>query len=149
VALILGGEMVTDLKILLDDGSNCCLITERCCRKLDIPVLTTKLSLTTSNAKGTPVIGVTPIVQVIYGPTSPEAVITYHSFLVVGGMDEVYEVLLGNVDSQQYGGRIETADHSYSLRPKWATLGKASPILSLPTLFAAPVRPARRTGAGH
>jgi hypothetical protein len=50
--------------IMLDDGANACLITEKTCMHLDIPYGPPDVKLHTSNGVGTPVVGVTPPLMV-------------------------------------------------------------------------------------
>ena len=142
LALLLNDQLVVPQRVFIDDGSSICLCTARTCRELGIPILPTNLSLTTSNAIGTSVVGCTPMVQLVYGPGDPNCVRVWHSFLVTD-LDSVYSILLGNLDMQTYMGRIDGADHSFTLRPQWSSLGPRSPVLTLPTFFAAPqaVRP--------
>ena len=57
--------------------------------------------------------------------------------LVVRGMDHVYEVLLGNIDTQRFDGVIDSRNQTYTLRLSYPD---DDIIVSLPTMYAAPRR---------
>ena len=137
---LLGGDgsIHTDIWVLVDDGSDINLITEATCLRLGIPIYPTSIRLTTSNGDSG-VIGITRPIPFTYGVGAPfHATLTVsHSMLVVRRMDHVYEVLLGNIDTQRFDGIIDSRTQTYTLRLSYSD---DEIIVSLPTMYAAPRR---------
>ena len=132
------GLIHTDIRVMVDDGSDINLITEATCVRLGIPICPTNICLTTSNGQ-TAVAGVTPPLPITYGVGGGPlaSLTTHHCLLVVRDMDHVFEVLLGNVDTQRFGGTIDSLSHTYTLHLSYPD---DEIKVSLPTTYAAPRR---------
>lgn len=141
VGLVTGTTLtVRGLRVMADDGANAHLITRNTCMKLGIPIEPCAMKLTSCTAHNNPVVGITPPIQVVYGVGRPDAVKVWHHFIVTEGMDSVYNVLLGNADTNAYGAIIDAGTNLYTLRTHFDTLNVRSPTLSLPTMLAPPAR---------
>jgi hypothetical protein len=135
VGLNYNGQIHTKLRIMLDSGANINIMTEDAAKKMGIPIRPTSIRLTTSNEHTTPVLGITPPVQIVYGVGSPAPMRTNHYFLVTKGMDSLYQVLIGNLDTQKYGGITDAGALTHTLRPQFPTVGIDSTRLTLPTVY--------------
>lgn len=131
-------------RVMLDDGANANLITRRTCKSAGIPILECDVSLTSCTAHDNPVMGITPPILVVYGVGHPDSIKVWHRFIVTDGMDSLYNVLLGNADTNTFGAVIDAGTGTYTLRTQFCTRNVTSPTLSLPTVLAPP---AHREGA--
>ena len=140
LGLSLHGEMHTDLLTLCDDGSNIHLLTLATCRRKGIPVHPTSIRLTTSNASDTGVAGITDPISMTYGVggAGGASLTVHHCMLVVDGMDHVFEMLLGNIDTQRFDGIINSRSSEYTLHPHARGSVDGETSVSLPTMYAAP-----------
>jgi hypothetical protein len=129
VALMIGGKRVSDLVTMADDGANVHLMTRQACVKKGVSFFPSAITLTTSNALSTKPLGVTGPVTIVYG-CGPNEVRVDHCFVVVEGMDSVFEVLLGNVDTEAFAGVIDAKAQTYSL-----TRNPACNPIVLPTVM--------------
>ena len=145
ISLLIPGDAGEDpiahsnLRILIDDGSTAHLISEAACRKLGIPINPTTLQLSTSTSASSSVVGLTPALQLSYG-TPPAGIMEYHYFIVTKGVEHLYDILLGNIETKKYMGSISTYPNSLNLLPDFPTLGLSSPTLSIPCRFLRPRR---------
>jgi hypothetical protein len=48
-------------------------------------------------------------------------------------MEQLYEVLIGNLDTQQYGGTTDSGAGTHTLRPQFQQIGMKSSTLTFPT----------------
>jgi hypothetical protein len=135
VSIMVSGLAHTSIRIMLDDGANCNLMDEATRLALGIALHPTNIRLTTSNGSGTPVLGITPPLLVVYGSGCDEAIEVWHYFLVTKDMGHVYGILLGNLDTQRFGGIINAADNTLALHTEYERLGTQSPKLVLPTVL--------------
>jgi hypothetical protein len=133
VGILYEGQIATSLKIMLDSGANINLMSEGTCKKLGIPVLPTSIRLTTSNQRTTETAGITPPVGIVYGVDTAQPLVVWHYFLVTRGMEQLYEVLIGNLDTQQYGGTTDSGAGTHTLRPQFQQIGMKSSTLTFPT----------------
>ena len=133
MGILYDGQVATSLKSMLGSGANVNLITEATCNTLGIPVYPTSIRLTTSNQRTTETAGITPPVGIVYGVGTAQPLIAWHYFLVTAGMDQLYEVLLGNLDAQQFGGTTDSGANTHTLRPQFQQIGLKSPMLTFPT----------------
>ena len=97
---------------------------------MKIPIRPTTFGVTTSTGSGT-FVGETPPVLVTYGLGREEAVHRWHIFFVTT-QRHLYGVLLGNMDTDEFGGGLDTGRSVYFLRPAYSTLGVSAPMLELP-----------------
>ena len=135
---------------MLDDAANCNLMNDNQRKALGIELLPTDITLTTSNGSSTPVLGITPPLLVVYGAGSPNPIRVWHYFLVTKDMGHVYGILLGNLDTQRFGGIINAPDSTLTLHPEYERLGAQSPKLVLPTVLqSAGNLPHRKEGLGR
>lgn len=140
VTLTYQGQVFRNLIVMLDSGSNVNLITTKTCEDLGISIMPTNTRLTTSNANGSAVEGVTPPILVTYGEPGNDLQ-EWHYFLVTpASVQHVYQVLLGNSDSLSYGAIQDDGTHQYSLRTQFSSLGVASPVITLKTYTGCPQR---------
>ena len=138
VGLEFDGVKHLESNIMLDLGSNVCLTDDKWCSDHNIPVFETGLSLNTSNAVGTGLFGITPVLTISYG-SPPHEVRTKHAFLVVPHRKKApFRVLIGNSDVLRYGGSQDLGTQTLSLRTHWDTMGLKSPVVSLPLLARRP-----------
>jgi len=132
------GVKSSDPSIMLDLGSNVCLIDDKWCHEHNIPVYETSLSLNTSNAVSTSLVGITPPLAVCYGPPSHE-VRTYHAFLVVRYRKKApFRALIGNCDVMRFHGIQDLGTQTVSFRTEWDTKGVNSPLVTFPILARRP-----------
>ena len=132
------GVKHTDPRTMLDLGSNVSLVDDKWCVEKGIPILPTHLSLSTSNATGTAVLGTTPVCTLSYG-SPPNEVRTQHAFLVVPYRKKApFRVLIGNGDAMALGGIQDLGINSFSVRTQFSTLGTRSPVLSYPLISSLP-----------
>ena len=125
-------------RTMLDLGSNVSLVDNKWCVEKGIPILPTQLSLNTSNATGTGVLGTTPMCTVSYG-SPPHEVRTQHAFLVVPYRKKApFRVLIGNGDAMSLGGIQDLGTNAFSIRTQYSTLGTRSPVLSYPLISSLP-----------
>ena len=116
---------------LLDPGANVNIITEPTCLKLGIAILPTTMRLTTSTSQDNPVVGITPPIAFIYGVGSSNPLVTWHRCLVTRGMDELYQVLIGNLDLDRYGAVMDAGRQQLTMRPHFSLTGVNSPTIQL------------------
>jgi hypothetical protein len=139
VGIEYNGKLTTGLKrILIDGGANVHIMSERTARQLGIPWGLTSIRLTTSNEQTTTVLGITPAVQVVYGVGTMHPLRVHHFFLVTKGMHSLYEILLGNLDTQIFGGSTDAGEQTHTLRPQFPVIGLDSRKLTLPTVNHSP-----------
>ena len=132
------GVKHSDSRIMLDLGSNLSLVDDKWCGEKGIPILPTHLSLSTSNATSTAVLGTTPVCTVSYG-SPPNEVRTQHAFLVVPYRKKApFKVLIGNGDAMALGGIQDLGTNSFSIRTQFSTMGTRSPVLSYPLISSLP-----------
>jgi hypothetical protein len=127
VALLLHGRTVIPHSIFLDDGASVDLMDKSFADAIGTVIVPSDISLTTSTEqKADGVLGATEIIAVQYG-TGPTAITSRRSFLVVQGMQNLYQVLLGNTDTIMFDGVINHKKQLY-------TLTGAAGEISIPTI---------------
>lgn len=118
VSLEINGVLHNDFLTLLDIGANINIMTRNLADRLGISVLPTKHMLSTSTQKESAgVMGITPIIPLIYGDEENGGFRTYHQFLISDSkLQNIYELLLSSVDCQQFQGIIDTEAMQYTLK---------------------------------
>jgi hypothetical protein len=136
VGLVYNGVKHKESKIMLDLGSNVCLVDDQWCKERGIPVIPTTLRLTLASSS-TNLIGITPVLTLSYGANSKFC--TKHAFLVVPYNPKgPFRVLIGNRDLMQYGGIQDLGGNTMSFRTEWDTKGLKSPVVSFPLTSSHP-----------
>ena len=125
VGIMLEGTDVVyiNINMLVDTGANVCCITKKLCNKLGIPILPTTMRLATSTSEGNSLVGVTPPVALIYGVAHPNVLVVWHLFYVTEDVDGIYQVLIGNLDTDRYGAVIDTGSRVLTMRPQFQHMG--------------------------
>jgi hypothetical protein len=121
--------------VMVDDGANCNLMDEAERIACGVRRWPTDITLTTSNGSGTRVLGITDPIKVVYGAGTPHQIAVWHYFLVTEGMGHIYRVLLGNLDTQRFGGVIDAGRNTLTLHGAYPSLGARAPALVLPTIL--------------
>ena len=120
VGLIVGATKFAIKGTMLDFGSNVSLMDDEIAHDLGLEVLDMPMGLHTS-AGTARISGVTSLVWVDYG-SGENAIATHHHFLVVPRQPKgAFRVLIGNTDSQHFGGVHDTAAGTLTLRPHYPT----------------------------
>jgi hypothetical protein len=117
--------------------------------RLGIPILCSEQKLTTMTEKGMSVSGETPLLELVYSPTSSQPFSVFHKFVVVdpkNDLNGIYDILLGNSDSQAYRSTIDAVNDVFTIRPDFARYGVQSREISLPTEWQRPFK-ARRAAS--
>ena len=137
VGLVYNGVKHLEPKMMLDWGSNVCLVDDKWCREKGIDILPTALRLTLASSS-TDLVGITPVLTLSYG-SGPQAFTTRHAFLVVKHNPKgPFRVLIGNRDAMQFGGIQDLGANTLSYRPEWDTKGLKSPLVSFPLTSSHP-----------
>ena len=115
VTLVVNGEGITSNKIMMDDGANVDLMDDTFRRRHGIRMFNLPTRLSTSLSTSTETLGITEIVGIQYG-TGSQAIKVARPFLVAQGMNELYEVLIGNQDTQAFQATICAFTNTYTMR---------------------------------
>ena len=115
VKLVVNGEGITSNKIMMDDGANVDLMDDTFRRRHGIRMFNLPTRLSTSLSTSTETLGITEIVGIQYG-TGSQAIKVARPFLVAQGMNELYEVLIGNQDTQAFQATICAFTNTYTMR---------------------------------
>ena len=143
LGLVVNGQIHTQFRSLMDDASNACLMSRSLADKLGIPILQSEQKLTTMTEKGMCVSGETPLLELVYAPTSAHAFSVYHKFIVVDpktSLDGIYDILLGNSDTQAFRATLDGINDCYTIRPDFQLYGQQSREISLPTPWERPFK---------
>lgn len=146
LGLVVNGQIQVNFRALLDDASNANLMTRDLADRLGIPILCSEQKLTTMTEKGMSVSGETPLLELIYAPTSSQPFSVFHKFVVIdpkNDLNGIYDILIGNSDSQAYRSTIDGVNEVFTIRPDFARYGVQSREISLPTEWQRPFK-ARR-----
>jgi hypothetical protein len=149
LGLVVNGQVHVNFRALLDDASNANLMTRDLADRLGIPILCSEQKLTTMTEKGMSVSGETPLLELVYSPTSSQPFSVFHKFVVVdpkNDLNGIYDILLGNSDSQAYRSTIDAVNDVFTIRPDFARYGVQSREISLPTEWQRPFK-ARRAAS--
>jgi hypothetical protein len=96
--------------------------------------------LTTSMEHGSNVVGITPAVALVYGAGLEKPLIVWHYFLVTRGMDSLYQVLVGNLDTELFGAVADSGRQVLTLRTQYKHMGCNSPTVVLDICQRAPMQ---------
>jgi hypothetical protein len=146
VGLYYEGSTWTNMRMMLDGGANINLISEAVCGQLGIPVGPTTVRLTTSVEHGSSVVGITPAVALMYGVGLEAPLTVWHYFLVTRGMDKLYQVLVGNLDTELFGAVMDSGLQRLTLRTQYKHMGGASPTVVLDICQRIPMRQGEASG---
>jgi hypothetical protein len=149
LGLVVNGQVHVNFRVLLDDASNANLMTRVLADRLGIPILCSEQKLTTMTEKGMSVSGETPLLELVYAPTSSQPFSVFHKFVVIdpkNDLNGIYDVLIGNSDSQAYRSTIDGVNEVFTIRPDFALYGVQSREISLPTEWQRPFK-ARRSAS--
>ena len=113
--LIVGGRMLGQASIMMDDGANVDLMDDEFRRRNGIKMFAFKSKLMTSVSTSADVLGITEIIGIKYGE-GPGAIRVARPFLVAPGMKKLYDVLIGNQDTVQYSATICSFSNTYTMR---------------------------------
>jgi hypothetical protein len=152
LGIVVNGIVHTQgFRALLDDASNAFLITRELADRLGIPILRSSQRLTTMTEKGMGIDGETPLIELVYAPTSDQPHSVFHKFVVVDPKNSLlglYDILIGNADQQDFRGTICSMTDTFTIRPDFKTLGRNSREIALPTRWERPFKQAQSRKAG-
>jgi hypothetical protein len=110
-ALEVAETLRTDIRVLVDSGADISLMTADTAKRLGVPFQPCSFSVATSCDGGqhSAVIGRTGLVRCVYGAGSVVELATWPVFFVVpdAGNKKLFDVLMGNVDLQQFDGILD------------------------------------------
>ena len=119
------------IRAMFDSGASINLITKKMCLKLGIPILPTTMQLATSTSEGNSLVGVTPMIAIVYGAGLSNPLVVWHQFYVTDGMDSLYQVLIGNLDTIHYGAVFDFGQRMLTMRPQFEQRGVNSAVISI------------------
>ena len=119
------------IRAMFDSGASINLITKKMCLKLGIPILPTTMQLATSTSEGNSLVGVTPMIAIVYGAGLSNPLVVWHQFYVTDGMDSLYQVLIGNLDTIHYGAVFDFGQRMLTMRPQFEQRGASSSVISI------------------
>jgi hypothetical protein len=149
VGINVNGTVHTDFRVLLDDASNAHLISRALAERLGIPIRETSQKLTTMTQKGMCTSGETDLIELVYSPSSAAPLSVWTKFVIidpVNSLQGVYDLLVGNSDSQEFKATICGLTDSYTIRPDFKQMGRASREITLPTEWQRPFKLKARKG---
>jgi hypothetical protein len=114
--MVHGQKHSNGLSFMADDGSNAFLVSRAAVNALGIHWEERGLNLLTSNGNSS-VVGITEPLQLHYG-TPENGLYTQHCFLIVDGLDALFDILVGNQDFQDHGGVLKAGTGMYELHPQ-------------------------------
>ena len=149
VGINVNGTIHTDFRVLLDDASNAHLISRSLAERLGIPIKESSQKLTTMTQKGLSTSGETDLIELVYAPSSAAPLSVWTKFIIidpVNSLQGVYDLLVGNADSQEFKATICGLTDSYTIRPDFKQMGRASREITLPTEWQRPFKLKARKG---
>jgi hypothetical protein len=138
VAIRVNGRYYAAGDTLIDSAANVHLITKEAALSLNLTwTEAAGTSLLTSNEGPdgpSPTLGMTPMVELVYGVGLPNAIRRLHSFMVVDtpAHAHTFDLLLGNLDMQENGGMLDTGSLTFTLYPAFHTAGTRASVINLP-----------------
>ena len=92
------------------------------------------LKIRTVEGRTSPILGITHVCQLVFAKGTTHERRVHTQFLILEGVAAVYQVLIGQPQTDPDAGFVDPLPHQYYYRPRWQTHADDTTIHSLPLL---------------